>query len=136
MFSKLIIWNIDIHTCLLDITFLCPHLPSGNTCNNKKKNSSFHWRKQIRNQTRWTGIVLLNMLLWKRYEIVFWNRSCFVLFCLFSLNLGICFVILYSWKIAELAVNSNHSPNLLFDSLKNITEYTFFTIKKDINIYI
>jgi hypothetical protein len=25
-------WNIDIHTCLLDSTFLCPHLPSGNTC--------------------------------------------------------------------------------------------------------
>ena len=23
---KLIIWNIDIHTCLLDTTFLCPHL--------------------------------------------------------------------------------------------------------------
>jgi hypothetical protein len=22
----LIIWNIDIHTCLLDSTFLCPHL--------------------------------------------------------------------------------------------------------------
>ena len=25
-FLKLIIWNIDIHTCLLDSTFLCPHL--------------------------------------------------------------------------------------------------------------
>ena len=25
-FFKLIIWNIDIHTCLLDNTFLCPHL--------------------------------------------------------------------------------------------------------------
>jgi hypothetical protein len=25
-FLKLIIWNIDIHTCLLDNTFLCPHL--------------------------------------------------------------------------------------------------------------
>ena len=25
-FSKLIIWNIDIHTCLLDSTFLCPHV--------------------------------------------------------------------------------------------------------------
>jgi hypothetical protein len=23
---RLIIWNIDIHTCLLDSTFLCPHL--------------------------------------------------------------------------------------------------------------
>jgi hypothetical protein len=31
-FFKLIIWNIDIHTCLLDSTFLWPHLPSGNTC--------------------------------------------------------------------------------------------------------
>jgi hypothetical protein len=38
--------------------------------------------------------------------------------------------------IAELTLNSNHSPNLFFDSLKNITEYTVFTIKKDINIYI
>jgi hypothetical protein len=26
VFFKLIIWNIDIHTCLLDSTFLCPHL--------------------------------------------------------------------------------------------------------------
>ena len=25
-FLKLIIRNIDIHTCLLDSTFLCPHL--------------------------------------------------------------------------------------------------------------
>ena len=25
-YLKLIIWNIDIHTCLLDSTFLCPHL--------------------------------------------------------------------------------------------------------------
>jgi hypothetical protein len=25
-FLKLIIWNIDIHTCLLDSTFLYPHL--------------------------------------------------------------------------------------------------------------
>ena len=25
-FFKYIIWNIDIHTCLLDSTFLCPHL--------------------------------------------------------------------------------------------------------------
>ena len=25
-FLKLIIWNIDIQTCLLDSTFLCPHL--------------------------------------------------------------------------------------------------------------
>jgi hypothetical protein len=25
-FLKLIIWNIDIHTCLLDSTYLCPHL--------------------------------------------------------------------------------------------------------------
>ena len=33
---KLIIWNIDIHICLLDSTFLCPHLPSGNTCEMKK----------------------------------------------------------------------------------------------------
>jgi hypothetical protein len=27
-------WNIDIHTCLLNSTFLCSHLPSGNTCVN------------------------------------------------------------------------------------------------------
>ena len=26
VFLKLIIWNIDIHTCLLDSTYLCPHL--------------------------------------------------------------------------------------------------------------
>jgi hypothetical protein len=25
-FLKLIVWNIDIHICLLDSTFLCPHL--------------------------------------------------------------------------------------------------------------
>jgi hypothetical protein len=25
-FFNLIIWNIDIHTCLLDSTFMCPHL--------------------------------------------------------------------------------------------------------------
>ena len=31
-FLKLIIWNIDIHTCLLDSTFLCLHL-----CLNKIK---------------------------------------------------------------------------------------------------
>ena len=37
-FLKLKIWNIDIHTCLLDSTFLCPHLPSGNTCIYIKKN--------------------------------------------------------------------------------------------------
>ena len=28
-FLKLIIWNIDIHTCLSDSTFLCPHLFEG-----------------------------------------------------------------------------------------------------------
>jgi hypothetical protein len=31
-------WNIDIHTCLLDSTFLCPSLPSGNSCYVAKKN--------------------------------------------------------------------------------------------------
>ena len=30
-------WNIDIHTCLLDSTFLCPSLPSGNSCYVAKK---------------------------------------------------------------------------------------------------
>ena len=37
------LWNIDIHTCLLDSTFLCPHLPSGNTCSFIKKQNLSHF---------------------------------------------------------------------------------------------
>ena len=33
---KLIICNIDIHTCLLDSTFRCPHLLIKNKCVNRK----------------------------------------------------------------------------------------------------
>ena len=29
-FINVIIWNIDMHTCLLDSTFLCPHLLNNN----------------------------------------------------------------------------------------------------------
>jgi hypothetical protein len=38
-FFKLIIWNIDIHTCLLDSTFLCPHLLN---IENKLQKFAFH----------------------------------------------------------------------------------------------
>jgi hypothetical protein len=37
------LWNIDIHTCLLDSTFLCPHLPSGNTCSFIKNQNLSHF---------------------------------------------------------------------------------------------
>ena len=40
------LWNIDIHTCLLDRTFLCPHLPSGNTCIVLSKNWKMYWSEQ------------------------------------------------------------------------------------------
>ena len=52
-FLKLIIWNIDIHTCLLDSTFLCPHLFF-----NKKKIQDpcihdFFFLSKVNNMTYW-----------------------------------------------------------------------------------
>ena len=53
------LWNIDIHTCLLDSTFLCPHLPSGNTCLLRNKDISIgadlQWKKVYTGaEKRWT----------------------------------------------------------------------------------
>jgi hypothetical protein len=53
------LWNIDIHTCLLDSTFLCPHLPSGNTCLLRNKDISIgadlQWKKVYTvAEKRWT----------------------------------------------------------------------------------
>jgi hypothetical protein len=63
-FLKLIIRNIDIHTCLLDSTFLCPHLlyKYMQCVPNKRKSSTVNNKSQTKNKNGTMSVLNLLVL--------------------------------------------------------------------------
>ena len=74
LFFKLIIWNIDIHTCLLDSSFLCPYLQVRNIKWTKKDNSVYISGREEINYTNEDNknlkyvLYFFSCFLWKVYS--------------------------------------------------------------------
>ena len=89
-FLKLIIWNIDIHTCLLDSTFLCPHLLFDPKKNQKLVGVMGAYLKHsfnVRHEEKMKYMLGVSIFCLRVYSFTIWLWYCSgdVLFLCFSL---------------------------------------------------